>query len=161
MRLLGQRSTRHQHAARGVEAEVPIERGQPPARTRSSGSRSRKTTTAQQDVVWLAYLSNYLRGREDGGERPGALTREDMTGFVSWLRARRPVKSRRALVISATRRHVQFGRRHLEPSPSPAGRVGGSFQLYSEDLPERTLRDPDEPCCAVVAFLRASLTWIG
>jgi hypothetical protein len=105
----------------------------------------RKIRTAQQDVVWLAYLSDYLRGREDGGERPVVLTREDVTGFLSWLRARVPVKSRRALVIGATRRHVQFARRRLEPSASPAGRVGGSFQLYSEDLPERTLRDPDEP----------------
>src|SRR5450755_616257 len=95
----------------------------------------RKTRTAQQDVVWLAYLSDYLRGREDGGVEPGALTREDMTGFLSWLRARVPVKSRRALVISATRRHVQFARRHLDPPASAGGRVGGSFQLYSEDLP--------------------------
>jgi integrase len=118
---------------------------------------NRKTRTAQQDVVWLAYLSDYLRGRSDGGERPGALTREDMTGFLSWLRVRMPVTSRRALVISATRRHVQFARRHLEPSTSAAGRVGGSFQLYSEDLPGRTMRDPDEPGRALPPVVLAQL----
>jgi integrase len=118
---------------------------------------SRKTRTAQQDVVWLAYLSDYLRGRSDGGEDPGALTREDMTGFLSTLRARMPVTSRRALVISATRRHVQFARRHPESSAPGAGRVGGSFQLYSEDLPERTLRDPDEPGRALPPVVLAQL----
>ena len=118
---------------------------------------SRKTRTAQQDVVWLAYLSDYLRLRDDGGERPGALTREDMTGFLVWLRARMPVKSRRALVVSATRRHVQFARRHLGQSGSAAAAVGGSFQLYSEDLPERTLRDPDEPGKALPPVVLAQL----
>ena len=136
----------HQRWLRGAAKGYTIER-----------LAHRKTRTAQQDVVWLVYLSDYLRGREDGGERPGALTREDMTGFLSWLRARIPVKSRRALVISATRRHVQFARRHLEPSASACGRVGGSFQLYSEDLPERTLRDPDEPGRALPAVVLAQL----
>jgi len=160
MRLLGQRSTRHQHAARGVEAEVPIERGQYPARTRSSGSRSRKTTTAQQDVVWLAYLSNSLRGREDGGKRPGALTREDMTGFLSWLRARRPVKSRRALAISATRATFSSPAGTSNGRPRPPVVLAAAFSSTARTTLSARCATPTNPVAASWV-LRASLTWIG
>jgi integrase len=118
---------------------------------------SRRTQTAQREVRWLGYLSDYLHAREDGGERPGVLTREDMTGFLSWLAARVPAVNRRHIVVSATRRHVQFARRHLAGPGHPAAGIGGGFQLYHEDLPERTQRDPDEPGRALPGVVLAQL----
>ena len=41
-----------------------------------------RTQAAQRDVRFLGHLSDYLYAREDRGERPSALTREDMTGFL-------------------------------------------------------------------------------
>ncbi len=118
---------------------------------------SRTTRTAQRDVIWLGHLSDYLSVRDDRGEHPAALTREDMTGFLSWLRARVPLNSRRALIVSATRRHVQFARRHLAQSGPVAAPIGAGFQLYSEDLPERPQRDPDEPGKALPPVVLAQL----
>ncbi|MDA8069439.1 MAG: site-specific integrase [Actinomycetota bacterium] len=118
---------------------------------------SRSTLTAHRDLRWLGYLSDYLRGREDRGEDPSVLTREDMAGFLSWLRARVPGDNRRHLVVSATRRHVQFARRHLAAPGQPAAGIGGGFQLYTEDYPERTKRDPDEPGAALPPVVLAQL----
>jgi integrase len=118
---------------------------------------SRRTQTAQREVRWLGYLSEYLHAREDRGERPSVLTREDMTGFLSWLAGRVPAVNRRHIVVSATRRHVQFARRHLAGSGQPAAGIGGGFQLYHEDFPERTQRDPDEPGRALPRVVLAQL----
>jgi integrase len=116
-----------------------------------------RTQTAQQDVRWLGYLSDYLYAREDRGEHPSALTREDMTGFLSWLPSRAPLASRRHMIVSSTRRAVLFARRHLAGPGQPAEGIGGSFQLYHEDLPWRTERDPDEPGRALPRVVLAQL----
>ena len=82
---------------------------------------------AQRDVRLLGHLSDYLHAREDRGEQPGALTREDMTGFLSWLQSRVPADNRRHIVVSSTRRDVQFARRHLAGSGQPRrGSAAGS-----------------------------------
>ena len=94
-----------------------------------------RTQAAQQDVRFLGHLSHYLHAREDRGEEPSALTREDMTGFLSWLQSRVPAENRRHIVVSSTRRAVQFARRHLTGPGQPAAGIGGGFQLYHEDLP--------------------------
>jgi hypothetical protein len=116
-----------------------------------------RTQTAQQDVRWLGHLSDYLHAREDRGEHPGALTREDMTGFLSWLRSRVPLESRRHMIVSSTRRTVLFARRYLAGPGQPAEGIGGGFQLYHEDLPWRTQRDPDEPGRALPRVVLAQL----
>jgi integrase len=118
---------------------------------------SLRTQTAQRDVRWLGYLSDYLHAREDRGEQPGALAREDMTGFLSWLPSRVPLANRRHMVVSSTRRAVQFARRHLAGPGQPAAGLGGGFQLYHEDLPSRTERDPDEPGRALPRVVLAQL----
>jgi integrase len=118
---------------------------------------SLRTQTAQRDVRWLDYLSDYLHAREDRGERPSALTRADMAGFLSWLQTRVPAANRRHIVVSSTRRHVQFARRHLAGPGQPAAGIGGGFQLYHEDLPERIERDPDEPGHALPGVVLAQL----
>jgi hypothetical protein len=51
---------------------------------------TRKTRTAHRDLVWLRHLSDYLRTLQEAGEDPSGLTREDMVGFLSWLRVRVP-----------------------------------------------------------------------
>jgi len=106
---------------------------------------SRRTQTAQREVRWLGYLSEYLHAREDRGERPSVLTREDMTGFLSWLAGRVPAVNRRHIVVSATRRHVQFARRHLAGSGQPAAGIGGGFQLYHETFPSGRSATPTSP----------------
>jgi integrase len=116
-----------------------------------------RTQTAQQDVRFLGYLSDYLHAREDRGEQPSALTREDMTSFLSWLPSRAPLASRRHIIVSSTRRTVQFARRHLAGPSQPAAGIGGGFQLYHEDLPWRTERDPDEPGRALPRVVLAQL----
>ena len=113
--------------------------------------------TTQRDVGWMGYLSDYLDAREDRGEQPSALTREDMTGFLSWLQARVPSRSRRHTVVSSVRRHVLFARRHLAGPGQPAEGIGGGFQLYHEDLPFRSERDPDEPGRALPRTVLAQL----
>jgi integrase len=118
---------------------------------------TRKTHTAHRDLDWLRHLSDYLRVREDRGEDPSVLTREDMTGFLSWLRVRVPDPKRRHHVVSATRRHVQFARRHLAGTGQPAERIGAGFQLYHEDHPEVAHRDPDEPGKALPPVVLAQL----
>ncbi len=118
---------------------------------------SLRTQTAQRDVRWLGYLSDYLHAREDRGEQPGALTREDMTGFLSWLQTRVPAENRRHIIVSSTRRHLLFARRHLAGPGQPAEGIGGGFQLYHEDLPWRTTRDPDEPGRALPRVVLAQL----
>jgi len=80
-----------------------------------------------------------------------------MTGFLSWLATRVPAANRRHIVVSATRRHVQFARRHLAGPGQPAAGIGGGFQLYQEDYPERTQRDPDEPGRALPRVVLAQL----
>lgn len=117
---------------------------------------TRKTLTAHRDLQWLGPLSNYLRLREDGGEHPAALRREDMTGFLAWLKARVPTPNRRHLIVTATRRTVHFARRHAA-SGRAGERVGADFQLYSEDVPERTVRDRDEPGKSLPAVVLAQL----
>ena len=124
---------------------------------RSSGWAQLRTQAAQRDVRLLGHLSDYLHAREDRGEHPGALTREDMTGFLSWLHGRVPADNRRHIVVSSTRRTVQFARRHLAGSGQPAEGIGGGFQLYHEDLPWRTVRDPDEPGRALPRVVLAQL----
>ncbi len=116
-----------------------------------------RTQAAQQDVRWLGHLSDYLHAREDRGEQPSVLTREDMTGFLSWLQSRVPADNRRHIVASSTRRAVQFARRHLAGPGQPAAGIGGGFQLYHEDLPWRTVRDPDEPGRALPRVVLAQL----
>jgi integrase len=118
---------------------------------------SLRTQTAQRDVRWLGDLSDYLHARGDRGEQPGALTREDMTGFLSWLQTRVPAENRRHIIVSSTRRHVLFARRHLAGPGQPAEGIGGGFQLYHEDLPWRTTRDPDEPGRALPRVVLAQL----
>jgi integrase len=118
---------------------------------------TRKTRTAHRDLEWLRYLSMYLRAREDGGEDPSALAREDMTGFLSWLRVRVPEAKERHHVVSATRRHVQFARRNLAGAGELAERIGAGFQLYHEDQPEIPHRDPDEPGKALPPVVLAQL----
>ena len=118
---------------------------------------SLRTQTAQRDVRFLSYLSDYLHAREDHGTQPSALTREDMTGFLSWLQTRVPAQNRRHIVVSSTRRHVLFARRHLAGPGQPADGIGGGFQLYHEDLPWRTGRDPDEPGRALPSVVLAQL----
>jgi hypothetical protein len=91
---------------------------------------SRKLRTAHRDLGWMRHLSDYLRAREDRGEHPSALTREDMTTFLSWLRARVPENNTRNLIVGATRRNVAFARRHLAQFGQAAEHIGGGFQLY-------------------------------
>jgi len=115
---------------------------------------TRKTRTAHRDLVWLRHLSEYLHTRDDHGENPSVLGREDMTGFLSWLKVRVPDAKPRHHIISATRRTVQFARRQ------PAGvarQIGEGFQLYHEDHPEVPQRDPDEPGKALPAVVLAQL----
>jgi integrase len=116
-----------------------------------------RTQAAQRDVRFLGHLSDYLHVREDRGEEPSALTREDMTGFLSWLQSRVPAENRRHIVVSSTRRAVQFARRHLTGAGQPAAGIGGGFQLYHEDLPCRAVRDPDEPGRALPRVVLAQL----
>ena len=118
---------------------------------------SRKLRTAHRDLGWMRHLSEYLDAREDRGEQPSALTREDMTAFLSWLRVKVPENNTRNLIIGATRRNVAFARRHLGQSGQAAEHIGGGFQLYHEDLPQRTLRDPDEPGKALPPVVLAQL----
>ena len=59
--------------------------------------------------------------------------------------------------MSSTRRAVQFARRHLAGAGQPAEGIGGGFQLYHEDLPWRTQRDPDEPGRALPRVVLAQL----
>ena len=106
---------------------------------------SRKLRTAHRDLGWMRHLSDYLQARDDRGEQPSALTRDDMTAFLSWLRVKVPDANTRNLIVGATRRNVAFARRHLARSGQAAEHIGGGFQLYHEDLPARALRDPDEP----------------
>lgn len=68
---------------------------------------SRKLRTAHRDLIWMRYLSDYLARREDRGEQPSALTREDMTAFLSWLRIRVPENNTRNLIVAATHRCVR------------------------------------------------------
>lgn len=117
---------------------------------------TRTTRTAHRDLQWLAYLSDYLRTRADGGQQPAALTRDDMTGFLVWVRRTVPVNNNRHLIVSATRRTVHFARRHATVSAGGA-QVGAGFQLYSEDMPYRTIRDPDEPGKALPGVVLAQL----
>lgn len=118
---------------------------------------TRKTRTAHRDVVWLRHLSDYLRARQDRGEDPSVLGREDMTGFLSWLKVRVPDAKPRHLVISATRRTVQFARRRLAGPDGAAERIGEGFQLYHEDHPAVPQRDPDEPGKALPPMVLAQL----
>jgi integrase len=118
---------------------------------------SRKLRTAHRDLLWMRHLSDYLRAREDLGEQPSALSREDMTAFLSWLRVKVPDNNTRNLIVGATRRNVAFARRHLAQSGQAAEHIGGGFQLYHEDLPVRTLRDPDEPGRALPPVVLAQL----
>ena len=106
---------------------------------------SRKLGTAHRDLLWMRHLSEYLHARADRGEQPSALTREDMTAFLSWLRVKVPENNKRHLIVAATRRNVAFARRHLAQSGQAAEHIGGGLQLYHEDLPVRTLRNLDEP----------------
>jgi integrase len=116
---------------------------------------TRKTRTAHRDLQWLAHLSDYLRTRADGGEQPAALTRDDMTGFLVWVRRTVPVNNNRHLIVSATRRTVHFARRHA--AAGGGEQVGAGFQLYTEDMPYRTTRDPDEPGRALPGVVLAQL----
>jgi integrase len=118
---------------------------------------SRKLRTAHRDLGWMRHLSEYLHAREDRGEQPNALTRQDMTAFLSWLRVKVPDNNTRNLIVGATRRNVAFARRHLAQSGQAAEHIGGGFQLYHEDLPVRTLRDPDEPGRALPPVVLAQL----
>ena len=118
---------------------------------------SRKLRTAHRDLGWMRHLSDYLHAREDRGEQPSALTREDMTVFLSWLRVKVPDNNKRNLIVGATRRNVAFARRHLAQSGQTTEHIGGGFQLYHEDLPARTLRDPDEPGRALPPVVLAQL----
>jgi integrase len=118
---------------------------------------SRRTRTAHRDLVWLRHLSDYLRGRGDGGEDPSVLTRDDMVGFMSWLRVRVPDAKPRHHVVSATRRTVQFARWRLAGAGGAAERIGDGFQLYHEDHPEVPQRDPDEPGKALPPVVLAQL----
>ena len=118
---------------------------------------SRKLRTAHRDLGWMRHVSGYLHSREDRGEQPSALTREDMTAFLSWLRVKVPDNNTRNLIVGATRRNVAFARRHLAQSGQAAEHIGGGFQLYHEDLPVRTLRDPDEPGKALPPVVLAQL----
>ena len=118
---------------------------------------SRKLRTAHRDLGWMRHLSEYLHARDDRGEQPSALTREDMTAFLSWLRVKVPENNTRNLIVGATRRNVAFARRHLAQSGQAAEHIGGGFQLYHEDLPARTLRDPDEPGRALPPVVLAQL----
>ena len=118
---------------------------------------SRKLRTAHRDLMWVRHLSDFLDTRGDRGEQPSVLTREDMTAFLSWLRAQVPENNTRNLIVGATRRNVAFARRDLAHSGQAAEHIGGSFQLYHEDLPVRTLRDPDEPGRALPPVVLAQL----
>jgi integrase len=118
---------------------------------------SRKLRTAHRDLMWMRHLSDFLDTRGDRGEQPSVLTREDLTAFLSWLRARVPENNTRNLIVGATRRNVAFARRHLAQSGQAAEHIGGGFQLYHEDLPVRTLRDPDEPGRALPPVVLAQL----
>ena len=62
-----------------------------------------------------------------------ALTRQDMTAFLSWLRVKVPDNNTRNLIVGANRRNVAFARRHLAKSGQAAEQFGGGFQLYHED----------------------------
>ena len=116
---------------------------------------SRKTRTAQRDLAGCGTCPIIcMRARPRRG--PGALTREDMTGFLSWLRVRVPDAKPRHMIVSSTRRTVLFARRHLARPGQPAERIGGGFQLYHEDLP-RPQRDPDEPGRALPRVVLAQL----
>ena len=79
-----------------------------------------------------------------------------MTGFLLWLRRTVPVNNNRHLIVSATRRTVHFARRHAAASAG-GEQVGAGFQLYSEDMPYRTIRDPDEPGRALPPVVLAQL----
>jgi integrase len=118
---------------------------------------SRDTRTAHRDLVWLRHLSDYLSARDDGGEDPSVLTREDMAGFLSWLRVRVPDAGPRRHVVGATRRTVQFARRRLAGAGQPAAGIGAGFQLYHEDYPEVQQPDPDDPGRALPAVVLAQL----
>ena len=118
---------------------------------------SRKLRTAHRDLGWMRHVSDYLQVRDDRGDQPSALTREDMTAFLSWLRVKVPDADTRNLIVGATRRNVAFARRHLAQSGQAAEHIGGGFQLYHEDLPARTLRDPDEPGRALPPVVLAQL----
>ena len=89
--------------------------------TRSSGSRSRRRRTAHRDLLWLGHLSDYLHAREDRGEEP---ERAHARGHdrLPVLAARRgcPTTNQRHSIVSATRRTVQFARRHLAGPGQPA-----------------------------------------
>ncbi len=119
---------------------------------------SLRTQTAQRDVRWLGYLSDYLHAREDRGEQP---ERADARGHDRLpVLAAGPGAARRAggtSIVSSTRRAVQFARRHLAGPGQPAEGIGGGFQLYHEDLPWRTERDPDEPGRALPRVVLAQL----
>ena len=79
---------------------------------------SRKLRTAHRDLMWMRPLSEFLDAREDRGEQPSALTRQDMTAFLTWLRVRVPDDTKRNLIVGATRRTVAFARRPLAQSPA-------------------------------------------
>jgi hypothetical protein len=118
---------------------------------------SRQTRTPHRDLVWLHPLSDYLGARDDHGEDPSVLTREDMTGVLSWLRVHVPDPKPRHRVVSARRRTEQFARRRLAGAGQTAAGIGERFQLYHEDHPEIPQPDPDGPGKALPAVVLAQL----
>ncbi len=119
---------------------------------------SRKLRTAHRDLGWMRHLSEYLRARDDRGEQPSALTREDMTAFLSWLR-----------VQGARQQHAQPDRRRDAPqrcssragisrSPArPPSVSAAGFSSTTRTSRARTLRDPDEPGRALPPVVLAQL----
>ena len=120
---------------------------------------SRKRRTAQRDVALdSATCPTICTAARTAASEPSALTREDMTG-VPVVAAGPGARQEPA----APGRQRDAPQRCSSPagtsrSPArPASRVGGGFQLYHEDLPARTLRDPDEPGRALPAVVLAQL----
>jgi len=93
----------------------------------------------------LGRLTAYLATRPDDGEHPGALTRPDITGFLSWLKRTIAADRERHLVVTATRRFVHYARRLAATGAHP---IGLDFQFYGQDIPRSraaTAMNPASP----------------
>jgi hypothetical protein len=113
--------------------------------------------------VWLAYLSDYLRGREDGGERPGALTREDMTAIT--VTATVTV----AMILAAlgtvsglrSRMFTAWGWAGGGAAALPSGAVMGLAPYDRRNAAGRANTRITSRCCGVVGFAgQPHLDWV-
>lgn len=117
-------------------------------------------------------ISRYLRGAEelgrslasraDGGDRPAALARSDIEGFLLRLGRRRKSgelteRRHQALVISARIVLEHAREAELFATGGPAQGLAAAFRFRDGDVPRLARHDPDEPGKALPESVIAQL----